>query len=328
MSTKLNKILANLPKNPEYYGSSKRSKVPTAKTKQNKIEIIPKLPLSKAIENNIHSPTKPSPFLRRQSVQQPFSQLVSTRSIDEKESNIIKKITSKNQDDCSSADLEKDLAHMTSNDKLSSAIIPTKTEGTKVFGSTNQNLDEAEKETNYPPIRVTEINTLEHLSPPKEKPDPKIAMTSIFKDDSPTESLKKKMMNLNVMTNSLKLWPKLVVNSGESPKDSFPFDNKKNGPNDLSPGKGSFPAYTPQLPKRKLSINFAKTPGINSRFSSKSGKNLMDMSMSFGRKKENSNKYFFSLYFSFSVIFSIWKKYKKTTIRAKTRTRISRKITR
>ena len=303
MSTKLSKMLANLPKNPEYYGSSNRpraSTASTAKTKQNKIEIIPPSPLSKAIENNIHSPTKPSPFLRRQSVQQPFSQMVSNKSIEDKESNIIKKITKKNQDYCSSVDLEKDLPHLISNDKLSSAIIPTKTEETKGFGSTNQNIDGAEKEIIYPPVRITEINTLEHLSLPKEKNDNKIAMSSIFREDSPTESLKKRMMNINVMTNSLKLWPKAAVHSnGGSPKDSLTFDNKKNGPNDVSPGKGL--AYTPQLPSRKLSISFGKSPGINNRFSSKLGKNLMEISMSFGRRKENSNKYFF--FFPISVIF-------------------------
>lgn len=295
-------------KNPEYYGNSNRSRVSTAKPKQNKLEIIAPLPLPKTIENNLHSPTKPSPFLRRQSVQQPFSQLVSTKSIEDKENNIIKKMT-KNQEDCSSADLEKDLARLISNDKLSSAIIPTKTEETRGFGSSNQNSDGAEKEVIYPPIRITEINTLEHLSPPKEKNDSKVAMTSIFKEESPTESLKKKMMNLNVMTNSLKLWPKGASNGG-SPKDSFYIDNKKNGTNDISLVKGLFPAYTPQLPKRKLSMTFGKSPG---RFSSKLGKNLMDMSMSFGRKKENSNKYIF--FFLVNEIFLLWKKYKKITTR-------------
>jgi len=289
MNSKLNKILSNLPKKTESYNNSS-PRVPNNKASTPKVKPLITIP-PKILENNNNS-IKPSPFLRRhsQQVMQGKNNVASEKSLEDKENLILKTIKKKQEiQDESNNDLEKaiKITNILSSEKVCSILITPRLEDNKGLLDSNQNSDCCSKEINIncQPFPSPEIKTLEHLtlnSPENKNNQGKSEMTGIFNEDSPTKFSIKKMQNLNLTTNS----DKFGKGNHHSQEPSLVLDYKKfQITRRDSKDKYSLPNTTGS----RNSLIFGKAPMLN-RLSSKLGKNYMEGSLIFSKKKENSSK--------------------------------------
>lgn len=245
MASRLTKILQNLPKTQNDASLAPPPKQPTI--------VIPKPLLgpellSPSQLSGPHSPTRPSPFLRRQSLRAKAPEPIgSSRSLEDKENQLIRNISQlQAQEESSVTELEKSSGPLKTGDKFSSAGFSLRPEGLQ---------NQAQSET-LPFPMVTKIETLEHLNhPPTLSQGPRPVATAIFQqDESPTAQLRRRHTNLYIMKDSREL----MEHSALLPETSG-IDGRKTGPVLIPPRRGSKLAI-PLPGSKRNSINLGRTP--------------------------------------------------------------------